>query len=207
MRPHIDIGCLKKAIASIDGRYPHLDLNNGLLPKVKDKPRQAAVLVPIRWPDTCPQIMLTKRSSHLKHHPGQVAFPGGSIDKTDISPQAAALREAQEETGLPPHLVDVVGKLPAHLVITNFNVSPIVGIVRDDFAEIPESGEVEEIFHIPLHHVLNKNNFSIERRMLLGTWHYYYTVPYGPYYIWGGTARILRSLAECYGDWVDRIKG
>jgi 8-oxo-dGTP pyrophosphatase MutT (NUDIX family) len=139
---------------------------------------------------------LTKRSSRLKHHPGQIAFPGGKLDATDPSLEAAALRESREEVGLPEDRVEIWGRLPTHETVTGFMVTPILGQITADFRPIPEAGEVDEVFTVPLAHVLNPARYVIERRRWRGEWRRYYAVPYGPYYIWGATARILRGLAE-----------
>lgn len=158
--------------------------------------RDAAVLVPI-WlhPDGGTRLVLTKRASHLIHHPGQISFPGGKIEKSDVSPVAAALREAQEEMGLPPERVEILGSFPAHEVISAFMVTPVIGVIRGDFTPHLQESEVAELFSVPLSHVVTPENFTIERRLWQGQLRGYYTVPYGPYYIWGATARILRVLA------------
>jgi 8-oxo-dGTP pyrophosphatase MutT (NUDIX family) len=158
--------------------------------------RPASVLIPLQMVDGRAELILTKRSARLKHHPGQIAFPGGKQDDTDCSAVAAALREAHEETGLPPELVQVLGELPTHETVTGYVITPILALVRDSFDERPEAGEVDEIFRVPLEHVINPANFRIEARRWQGRRRYYYAVPYGPYYIWGATARILRALAE-----------
>ena len=141
-------------------------------------------------------MVLTKRSSRLKHHPGQIAFPGGKVDAGDADVTAAALREAEEEIALPRHLVQVLGHLPTHETVTGFIVTPVLGWIRDDFDAIPEAGEVDEVFSVPLAHVTDPARFVVQSRRWRGQWRRYYTVPYGPYYIWGATARILRGLAD-----------
>ncbi|MBA4324795.1 MAG: CoA pyrophosphatase, partial [Rhodobacter sp.] len=147
-----------------------------------------------------PRLILTKRSSHLKHHPGQIAFPGGKVDPGDASPAAAALRETHEEIGLPKERVEILGTLPVHETVTGFAITPFVGLIRGPFTPVPEAGEVEEVFSLPLSHVLTPARFAIERRQWMGVWRRYYAVPYGPYYIWGATARILRGLADRVGQ-------
>ena len=158
--------------------------------------RPAAVLVAL-WPGPSGlRLILTKRASHLKHHPGQIAFAGGKVEDTDAGAEAAAVREAQEEIGLDPGLVDVLGQLPIHETVTGFRVTPVLGHIRATFDPVPQADEVEEVFTVPLSHVLNPQNYLIEGRRWRGEWRRYYAVPYGPYYIWGATARILRGLAD-----------
>ena len=187
---------LRKALACPAGSSSDFDLNPGIRAPA-DKPlRPAAVLVPVWLRAEGPALILTKRSSRLKHHPGQIAFPGGKVDPTDASSEAAALREAHEEVGIDPVRVRIIGALPVHETVTGFAVTPYVGLIPGTFAPVAEAGEVEEVFTVPLDHVLSPGRYAIERRRWMGVWRRYYTVPYGPYYIWGATARILRGLAE-----------
>lgn len=172
------------------------DLNPDLILPEPRKLRPAGVLVPIELIDNTPHVILTKRASHLKHHPGQIAFPGGKQDETDADVTEAALREAEEEIGLPRENVDVLGHLAPHETVSSFLMTPSVGLVKKPFAEIPEPGEVDEIFRVPLSHVTDLAKFIKEGRYWRRQRRYYYTVPFGPYYIWGATSRILRGLAE-----------
>ena len=191
-----EIDRLRDALARPGGDSSDFALNTGIQLPPGRVLRPAAVLVAV-WGD---RVILTKRSSHLKHHPGQIAFPGGKQDAGDPTPEAAALREAHEEIGLPPDLVEIWGRLPVHETVTGFAVTPLLGLVRADFTPVPEAGEVDEVFMVPLAHVLDPARFVIERRRWLGQWRSYYTVPYGPYYIWGATARILRGLAALVSE-------
>lgn len=154
----------------------------------------AAVLVAIQA--ATETVILTKRSARLKHHPGQIAFPGGKQDNVDATPKDAALREAEEEIHLPRDLVRVLGTLPPHQTVTGYQVTPVLGLVEGAFNPIPETGEVSEIFEVPLRHLTTPDMFRVEGRRWQGRKRFYYTVPYGPYYVWGATARILRALAE-----------
>jgi 8-oxo-dGTP pyrophosphatase MutT (NUDIX family) len=153
----------------------------------------AAVLIGIRAETQT--VILTKRAARLKHHPGQIAFPGGKQDPTDHTIVDAALREAHEEIGLPSHLVDVLGQLPPHQTVTGYQVTPVLGLITGDYDVIAEKGEVSEVFEVPLAHLLKPAMYRTEGRRWQGRKRLYYAVPYGPYYIWGATARILRGLA------------
>lgn len=158
--------------------------------------RAAAVLVPFLAGPRGVEVILTKRSSRLLHHPGQIAFPGGKVDVGDADAAAAALREAEEEIGLPRDLVEVLGTMDAHETVTGFSVTPVLGRVLAPFDPRPAPGEVDEVFAVPLTHLADPSRFRVEGRRWRGQMRRYYIVPYGPYYIWGATARILRALAD-----------
>ena len=172
------------------------DLNPDVILPEGRRLREAAVLIAVREVGAGPRVILTKRSSRLKHHPGQIAFPGGKVDDGDDGPVAAALREAEEEVALPRAGVEVLGTLPRHETVTGYSVTPVLGLVREAFDPVPEIGEVAEIFEVPLAHITDPARFVVESRRWQGRLRHYYAVPWGPYYIWGATARILRGLAE-----------
>jgi 8-oxo-dGTP pyrophosphatase MutT (NUDIX family) len=172
------------------------DLNPGAVLPEGRLLRPAAVLVGFQGA----RVILTKRASHLKHHPGQIAFPGGKVDAADGEGAAglirAALREAEEEIDLQPHQARILGSLAPHETVTGFTVTPVLAEIDPDFAPRAQEDEVEEVFSVPYAHLADPANFRVESRLWRGQRRYYFTVPYGPYYIWGATARILRALAD-----------
>ena len=157
---------------------------------------EASVLIPILTFKKDLEILLTKRSNNLKNHPGQIAFPGGKKDQIDSSPIETALRETQEEVGLNPKNVEIIASLPSHRTATGFVIKPYLGLINQPFSETLRQGEVDEIFTVPYEYILNEKNFSIQTRKWNGSQRSYYVVPYGPYYIWGATARILLNLSR-----------
>lgn len=191
-----DIGRIEQALAGSAPASSDYDLNPGIVLPEGRKLKPAAVLMPIIETDTGARVILTMRSARLKHHPGQIAFPGGRIDDTDADAAAAALRESHEEIGLDPGNVEILGRLSAHETVTGYTVTPFVGRIRAPFTPLPEAGEVAEVFTVPLSFLMTPGHYRVERRRWRGTWRAYYTAPYGPYYIWGATARMLKGLAD-----------
>jgi 8-oxo-dGTP pyrophosphatase MutT (NUDIX family) len=183
---------LQDALAITGDASSDFDLNADVeIPDIDLTP--AAVLIGIRGETET--VILTKRSARLKHHPGQIAFPGGKQDPTDATVVDAAMREANEEIGLLRETVDVLGTLPPHQTVTRYRVTPVVGIIRGDFHPIAEAGEVSEVFEVPLAHLLDPDMYRVEGRRWQGRKRLYYAAPFGPYYIWGATACILHGLA------------
>jgi 8-oxo-dGTP pyrophosphatase MutT (NUDIX family) len=184
---------LRDALSKPGSASSDFDLNPDIpLPEGR-KLTPAAVLVGFRENG---DVILTQRSARLKHHPGQIAFPGGKQDPDDADLTATALREAYEEIGLPQDQIEILGTLPCHETVTNFSVTPIVGLIHGNFTATPEAGEVAEVFHAPFSHVTTPANFRIEGRRWQGRRRQFYVAPFGPYYIWGATACILQKLAR-----------
>ncbi|AVO37862.1 CoA pyrophosphatase [Pukyongiella litopenaei] len=187
---------LHAALAAPGDASSDFDLNPDAVLPANRRLRQAGVLVLVSVADGPPRLILTKRSSALKHHPGQIAFPGGKQDPGDVDAIATALREAEEEIGLPRDLPQIIGTMPAHETVTGFNVTPVLALIDTPFRAVAEPGEVDEIFSAPLSHLMAPDNYLVESRIWRGARRYYYAVPYGPYYIWGATARMLRALSS-----------
>lgn len=198
--PNDQITRLRRALAGAGAPSSDFDLNPDYRPPKERKLRAAGVLCAFTHSEDGLGLILTRRSSRLKHHPGQIAFPGGKVDPTDADETAAALREAHEEVGLDPAQVEILGTLPAHETVTGFVVVPVVGLVHGGFQPLPEPGEVDEVFNVPFAHVTDSARFSVQYLRWRGQRRHYYTAPFGPYYIWGATARILRGLAARMGS-------
>lgn len=157
-------------------------------------PTPAAVLVPIVDRGDHLTVLLTERASELRHHAGQISFPGGRIEAGDVSVVDAALREADEEIGLARERVDVVGLLPDHLIVTGFRVTPVVGFVRPDYELRLDRREVADAFEVPLSFLLDPVN-HVRRRRLFEQHEVELTdLPWGERNIWGATAGMLLTL-------------
>jgi len=156
----------------------------------------AAVLMPIVLREPSATVLFTQRATALKHHAGQISFPGGRLESSDASPVAAALREAQEEVGLDADFVSVVGFLPDHIIGTGFRVTPVVGFVRPGFTLAPDAREVEETFEVPLDFLFDPANFRPRMRQYVPELPAVQLndIPVDGRNIWGATAGMLMSL-------------
>ncbi len=155
----------------------------------------AAVLMAIS-DEAAPQLLLTRRTAHLKRHAGQVAFPGGRQDADDADSVAAALREAEEEVALPRHHVEVLGTLDPYRTGTGYLVTPVVGVVPPGLALRAHPDEVDELFHVPLAHVLDPANHLRQTGQWQGQDRHYWAIRHDRHYIWGATAGMIVALAR-----------
>lgn len=161
------------------------------------KLRPAAVLLALVERADGPWLVLTQRAAHLSAHAGQISLPGGRMDRVDVSAVAAALRESEEEIGLAPERVDVLGSLRAYDTVTGFRIYPSVGWVREPpSAWRPDPAEVADVFEVPLDIVADPANYRRDSYLRDGDRRYFYVLPWSDRYIWGATAGILVNFAR-----------
>ena len=179
------------------------DLNPGLRPEAPL--RRAAVLVTLVERETEISVLLTRRTDHLEHHPGQISFPGGHIEGTDQDAIAAALRETHEEIGLPPERIQILGRLDTYITRTGFHITPVVGTVRPPLDLIPDPHEVDAVFEVPLGFFLDPANHHRHQRTFEGASRSFYAMPFEDYYIWGATAGMLMDLYQTLAGSPDKV--
>jgi 8-oxo-dGTP pyrophosphatase MutT (NUDIX family) len=172
----------------------HDDFDPPFLAKASEAVK-AAVLLPLILRAE-PQLLFTRRTERLARHSGQVSFPGGRSEESDLSPVETALRETFEETGIGPSFVTVAGYLERYLTGTGFDIQPVVGLVKHGFALTPDPREVAEIFEVPLAFLCDPANRRRESREIGGRQRSFYAFSYGGHEIWGATAAIVVSLAQ-----------
>lgn len=203
--------------AAIDREVPHGKLRRGVPGDVSDnrlisdeRPdaeelqaaenlRLAAVLVAVVEHDTGPSVLLTRRADHLDSHSGQVAFPGGKVESSDATPAAAALREAYEEIGLAPDLVEIAGFLDTYQTGTGFLMLPVVGFVKPGFTLTPDENEVADVFEVPLATLMDAAQYESHDMFWRGKQRVYYSMDYQGYNIWGATAGVLMQMSRRLG--------
>jgi 8-oxo-dGTP pyrophosphatase MutT (NUDIX family) len=159
----------------------------------------ASVLVPIVAHAEGLTVLFTQRTIHLKAHSGQVSFPGGRAEPGDPTPEFTALRESQEEIGLPPDRVEILARLPDYITRTGYQVTPIVGLLTPPLELVPDPREVEEVFEVPLAFLLDPRNHLRQTRELQGRTVGFYEMKFGPRTIWGATAGMIVNLYRQLG--------
>lgn len=168
-------------------------LNAGLQPLKPLKP--AAVLVPLIEREAM-TVLFTRRTSHLAHHAGQISFPGGHIEPDDESPRDTALRETEEEIGIPREQITIIGHLDTYVTRTGFVVTPVVGVIAPPLVLNPDPQEVAEVFEVPLAFFMDAANHQYCSAEFDGQVRHFYAMPYRSYYIWGATAGMLKNFYD-----------
>ena len=175
------------------------DLSSRGVKKLKGQHKKiAAVFMLLRQKEKDVSVIFTKRADNLSTHPGQISFPGGSLDPNDESLINAGLREVEEEIGLVASKIETVGLLRPHETVSKFLIHPFIGIVRTNVKFKINPCEVAEIFEVPLAFLLNRKNMKEHRISKGKEYRGYFAIPYGPHYIWGATASIIKSFTERY---------
>jgi 8-oxo-dGTP pyrophosphatase MutT (NUDIX family) len=156
--------------------------------------REAAVLIGLVERQGELQLILTRRADHLKHHPGQVSFPGGKVEQSDNDVFETALRETHEELGIAPSHVDIVGALPKLDTVSSFNVVPVIAFINPNYQPVIDANEVADLFEVPASFILRRNAFKSYDVTHRGVKHRVYGTLYQEQFIWGVTAQILHAL-------------
>ena len=190
---HLEAAAFRRELQSDREMNPSLTLPL-TLPSTALRP--AAVLVPLIDHPHGMSVLLTQRTAHLTAHAGQISFPGGRIEEHDADPEAAALRETEEEVGLPRDRVSVIGRLDTYLTGTGFEITPVVGIVTPPFPLAIDPFEVAEAFEVPLSYILDRRNHQRVERQSGAHRRAFFVLPYEGRNIWGATAGILVNLSE-----------
>ncbi|QID18228.1 CoA pyrophosphatase [Nitrogeniibacter mangrovi] len=184
------------SIEHVRDRFARIDVSAAIVEEgAEGRFRPAAVLVPLVTRPGGLTVMLTQRTDHLHHHPGQISFPGGRVEAGDEGPVGTALRETEEEVGLHRRHVELLGQLPEYRTGTGFCVTPVVGLVHPPFDLSPDSFEVAEVFEVPLDFLVDPLNHRRETLFYRGRERTYYAMPWRHYHIWGATAGMLVALS------------
>jgi 8-oxo-dGTP pyrophosphatase MutT (NUDIX family) len=158
-------------------------------------PKHAAVLIGIVERADRPTVLFTQRHAGLAKHAGQISFPGGKLDAGETALQAA-LREAEEETGLAREFVSPLGYLDGYLTVTGYFVTPVVALVREGFSLAPQAAEVDEIFEVPLDFIMDDKNRELHSRAWAGSKRHFYAYTHDGRFIWGATAGMIKNMSE-----------
>jgi 8-oxo-dGTP pyrophosphatase MutT (NUDIX family) len=165
------------------------------LPALEQSARPAAVLIPaLARPELT--LLLTLRTEHLPAHAGQIAFPGGKTEPFDTGPLATAVREANEEIGLDPALVEPLGALDPYLTGTGYRITPVIALIDPAARLTLDRNEVADTFEVPLAFLMDPANYQRHVRTIGGRERHFHAVPFGERFIWGATAGILRAMHQ-----------
>lgn len=158
--------------------------------------KQAAVLIPLVPRDNSFNVVFTRRARHLKHHPGQIAFPGGRYEPQDVDLIETAIRETKEETGILCNRSRILGQLPSLPTISGYLVTPYLSTIPENYRPALDPNEVDDLFEVPIRYLLNPVNMRTERVIINGIKHHIYAIPYNNYSIWGATAQMIKLLSK-----------
>ncbi|WP_136484904.1 CoA pyrophosphatase [Vibrio sp. H11] len=158
--------------------------------------RKASVLIGFVERPQGLSVVLTKRAEHLKHHPGQISFPGGKYEDGDGTLYQTAMREAQEEIGIEQHQIDILGQLPELVTVSQFAVTPVVAFIASDYQTRIDCNEVEEVFEVPADFLLDQRRLFSDTFQIKNAAHRVFAIPYKHHFIWGVTAQIIQSLQK-----------
>ena len=187
---------IRARLAAVAAWTPEFAGDGGLF--ADREPAGAAVLVPLVQRDTGLNLLLTRRTDHLRDHAGQISFPGGRVEPEDDGPVATALRETEEEIGLSRQHIEIIGQLPVYSTVTAFQVTPVVGLVEAEFTLQLDDFEVAEAFEVPLAFLMNPAHHRHHRFEFAGSERRFLSMPWQggerEYFIWGATAAMLRNL-------------
>ena len=157
----------------------------------------AVLLLVVNHPE--PTVVFTQRTAHLADHAGQISFPGGRMEEGDEGPAQTALREAREEVGVDPALVEILGELPDYHTSTGYRVRPVVGWAEPPLSYAPDPYEVADVFEVPLHFLLEPANHRYESAFYKGRLRHYWAMPWEGRFIWGATAGMLVTFQRIVG--------
>ncbi|MDG3088198.1 CoA pyrophosphatase [Vibrio hannami] len=160
----------------------------------RKKLRKAAVIIGCVERENGLNVILTKRALHLRHHPGQISFPGGKQEDNDPGAADTAIREAHEEIGLLPSMIDIIGTLPPLITVSRFDVTPVVAFVSPDYQPVIDQNEVESVFEVPASHLFDIQQLYSQKFKIKGLNHRVFAIPYKHHFIWGVTAQIIQAL-------------
>jgi 8-oxo-dGTP pyrophosphatase MutT (NUDIX family) len=195
---------LRRVLDPVDARpapprHGDGDLNGAPSPTGR-KLKPAAVLALLRRDDEALRILFTRRADHLQAHAGQVSFPGGRQMAGRESLAECALRETEEEIGLAPQHVELLGRWESYETVTGYEVTPFLGVAPAHLPVTADPGEVAEIFETPFDFLMNPDNHRLEEREFRGMLRRYYAMPWKGRYIWGATAGMLKALSRRWAE-------